>query len=95
MDIDENNLIIGNKSQNNQDWLKVNNIFPQTMKNNPFLSLNNTCENKGQNENNNENIINTNIISKNELFKGKNLFNINENNNKKELNNLNFSFGKA
>ena len=95
MDIDENNLIIGNKSQNNHDCVKVNNIFPQTMKNNPFLSLNNTCENKGQNENNNENIINANIISKNELFKGKNLFNINENNNKKELNNLNFSFGKA
>ena len=99
MDVEEYNPLIKNKKQNNESKKNIKaNSIQITTNNNPFLFPNNTFEKKIENNmsNNNENVnINSNIPNNKPFFEGKNLFNINGNNNNNISSGLNFSFGKV
>ena len=92
MDIEEYNPLIKNQRENNESKKNIKaNSFQITTNNNPFLFPNNKFEKKIENNafNNNENANNNKPF-----FEGKNLFNINGNNNNISSG-LNFSFGKV
>ena len=80
---------------NNNKQEKIINSFSITSENNPFLkSRNNSESNKKHSKNENGVNINPNILNDKSFFKGKNLFNINGNNNINEFKDISFSFGK-
>ena len=97
MDIDENNFDRNKNNQNNNQKETTNNSFQKIGNNNTFL-INiptNTYEKvKVNNKSNNDININSNNLNNKTIFEGKNLFNINENNEKKDFQSLSFSFGK-
>ena len=97
MDIDENNFDKNKINQNNNQKETANNSFQKIGNNNTFLidiSTNNYEKVKVNNKSNNDININSNNLNNKTIFEGKNLFNINENNDKKDFQNLSFSFGK-
>ena len=97
MDIDENNFDKNKINQNNNQKETTNNSFQKIGNNNTFLIdiPTNTYEKvKVNNKINNDININSNNLNNKTIFEGKNLFNINENNEKKDIQNLSFSFGK-
>lgn len=91
MDIEEYNPLIKNQRENDESKKNIKANSFQTTNNNPFLFPNNKFEKKIENNafNNNENANNNKPF-----FEGKNLFNINGNNNNISSG-LNFSFGKV
>ena len=92
MDIEEYNPLAKNQKENNEGKKNIKaNSLQITTNNNPFLFPSNTFEKKIENIifNNKENVNNNKPF-----FEGKNLFNINGNNNNMSSG-LNFSFGKV
>ena len=91
MDLDE---CYKNSKKHITDNKEQNNLFPITTYNNPFLkACNHFGKNKEPNQNNKINNINSNNTNDKAFFQGKNLFNVDGNNNN-GIKDFSFSLGK-